>query len=412
MGGFNGSGTFNRSYSWVNDKANSIDITASRFDTEDNGFATGLSTVICKDGQTTTVAVIPFNLGISASAGSTSQMMVGKTGELTTGIYSSGTGNIDIASGGTRVGGFTTNGLDNTALGGGTPAAAAVTTLNASGASTLTGAVALGSTINKLTLTAPATGSTLTITDGKTLAVTNTLTLSGTDSTVMTFPGTTDTVVTLAATQTLTNKTITALASASTGVTQSSGDNSTKFATTAYVDRGGGSAMVLLGSATANNSATSLAITGIPSSYQNCKLFIMGIIPATASGFYLQFGEGATPTWETSGYQWSTFSSNASSASGASGSTSDSGVLLTGPGTASGSNIFVAEITLYGLNVAEFKSITGQTAYARNSDGIFNQQSISGQYTSDGNAITAIRIITTIGNISSGSIYLYGLRTS
>lgn len=42
--------------------------------------------------------------------------------------------------------------------------------------------------INKVAITAPATGSTLTISDGKTLSATNTLTLSGTDSTTMTFP--------------------------------------------------------------------------------------------------------------------------------------------------------------------------------------------------------------------------------
>jgi hypothetical protein len=42
----------------------------------------------------------------------------------------------------------------------------------------------LGSTsFNKVTITAPATGSTLTITDGKTLSVSNTVTLTGTDST-------------------------------------------------------------------------------------------------------------------------------------------------------------------------------------------------------------------------------------
>jgi len=48
---------------------------------------------------------------------------------------------------------------------------------------------------------------TLTGTAGKTLDFTNTLTLSGTDSTTMTFPSSSDTVVTLAATQALTNKT-------------------------------------------------------------------------------------------------------------------------------------------------------------------------------------------------------------
>ena len=48
--------------------------------------------------------------------------------------------------------------------------------------------VASATTVNKVTLTAPATGSTLTISDGKTLTSSNTLTLAGTDSTTMTFP--------------------------------------------------------------------------------------------------------------------------------------------------------------------------------------------------------------------------------
>lgn len=46
---------------------------------------------------------------------------------------------------------------------------------------------ATATTINKVTLTAPATGSTLTIADGKTLAVDNTLTFVGTDSSTVSF---------------------------------------------------------------------------------------------------------------------------------------------------------------------------------------------------------------------------------
>lgn len=68
--------------------------------------------------------------------------------------------------------------------------------------------VATATSVNKLTLTAPATGSTLTILNGKTLTVNNSLILAGTDATTMTFPGASDTVATIAATQTLTNKTI------------------------------------------------------------------------------------------------------------------------------------------------------------------------------------------------------------
>jgi hypothetical protein len=62
---------------------------------------------------------------------------------------------------------------------------------------------------SKVTVTEPATGSTLTIADGKTLTANNTVTLAGTDGTTMTFPSTSGAVVTEAATQTLTNKTLT-----------------------------------------------------------------------------------------------------------------------------------------------------------------------------------------------------------
>jgi hypothetical protein len=58
---FNGAGTFLRLYSWTQDKLNAIKINASRMDAEMDGFATGLSNCITKDGQTTITANIPFN---------------------------------------------------------------------------------------------------------------------------------------------------------------------------------------------------------------------------------------------------------------------------------------------------------------------------------------------------------------
>lgn len=61
---------------------------------------------------------------------------------------------------------------------------------------------------NKVTITAPASSATLTIADGKTLTMNNSITFSGTDATTMTFPGTTTTVVGTDVTQTLTNKRI------------------------------------------------------------------------------------------------------------------------------------------------------------------------------------------------------------
>ena len=57
---YNGSGVFNRLYSWVNDAAANIKIRADRMDNEMNGFATGLSNCITKDGQTTITANLPM----------------------------------------------------------------------------------------------------------------------------------------------------------------------------------------------------------------------------------------------------------------------------------------------------------------------------------------------------------------
>jgi len=64
--------------------------------------------------------------------------------------------------------------------------------------------VATATSINKVALTAPATGSTLTIADGKTLTASNTLTLAGTDSTTMTFPSTSATIARTDASNTFT----------------------------------------------------------------------------------------------------------------------------------------------------------------------------------------------------------------
>jgi hypothetical protein len=64
--------------------------------------------------------------------------------------------------------------------------------------------VASATSINKVTLTAPATGSTLTIAEGKTLTASNTLTLAGTDATTMTFPSSSATLAGLAIAQSFT----------------------------------------------------------------------------------------------------------------------------------------------------------------------------------------------------------------
>lgn len=61
---------------------------------------------------------------------------------------------------------------------------------------------ATAATVNNVTLTPPASGATLTLADGKTLTVSHSLTLAGTDSTTMTFPATSATIARTDAAQT------------------------------------------------------------------------------------------------------------------------------------------------------------------------------------------------------------------
>lgn len=57
---FNGSGIFNRLYTWVNDAAAAVKIRADRMDNEMNGFATGLTNCVTRDGQSPATANLPM----------------------------------------------------------------------------------------------------------------------------------------------------------------------------------------------------------------------------------------------------------------------------------------------------------------------------------------------------------------
>lgn len=57
---FDGNGQFLRLFDWTDDRDAGVKILATRMDAEDDGFATGLSTCLTKDGQTTPTANLPM----------------------------------------------------------------------------------------------------------------------------------------------------------------------------------------------------------------------------------------------------------------------------------------------------------------------------------------------------------------
>jgi hypothetical protein len=152
---FNGSGVFVRVHDWTTDLAGAVPVTASRMDAEDDGMATGLSTTICRDGQSTTTARIPFAAGTSAAAGTTASVAYSQTNDNNTGLYFPGTDQWGLVAGGTAT-------LSSTA-----------TALTATGTLALSGDFAINT--NKFTVTA-ASGNTLV---AGTLAVTGASTLTG-----------------------------------------------------------------------------------------------------------------------------------------------------------------------------------------------------------------------------------------
>lgn len=98
---FNGSGVFNRIHSWATDLTNTVPVTASRMDAECDGYATGLSNTICRDGQSTTTARIPFASGVSTAAGTTASVAYAQTNDLNTGMYFPATDEWGLVAGGT-----------------------------------------------------------------------------------------------------------------------------------------------------------------------------------------------------------------------------------------------------------------------------------------------------------------------
>jgi hypothetical protein len=111
---FNGSGVFVRVHDWTTDLGNAVPVTASRADAEDDGFATGLSATICRDGQSTTTGRIPFAAGLSAAAGTTASVSYAQTNDTNTGIYFPAADQVGLVAGGTEIVTITASGISIT----------------------------------------------------------------------------------------------------------------------------------------------------------------------------------------------------------------------------------------------------------------------------------------------------------
>lgn len=197
-----------------------------------------------------------------------------------------------------------------------------------------------------------------------------------------------------------------ALTGSPTAPTPTSGDNSTKLATTAFVQAalsGSGGGMTLLATVNASNSATvSFGSTYLTSSYNAYKIVIDSLLPVTNSvNFELQVSNDGGSTWKSTNYFWqiynSSFSSSASyvDVGGGQQLTNSSGRVTQFEITFS--NPAATNITTFFINGALW-----------NSGGTLNTIPGIGAYQTAG-AVNAVRFLFSSGNISTGNFHLYGL---
>jgi hypothetical protein len=139
-------------------------------------------------------------------------------------------------------------------------------------------------------LTVTDTTGTFTLADGKTFGVNNSLTFSGTDGTTFTFPGSSDEIVSLAAAQTLTNKTVGStgltFSGASTDITTASGEDLSLTA-------GGGGKVVVSVDADTNFKVTAEAAPQLDlAEISNAG---QGVTTASVDGLSIDYVQGADP---------------------------------------------------------------------------------------------------------------------
>lgn len=167
---------------------------------------------------------------------------------------------------------------------------------------------------------------------------------------------------------------------------------------------GGGGGLELISTLTANNTASNLAWTGLTE--LDYLIHIAGLTPATnGADILLQFGTGATPTWLTSAsYNWDWDYWLDTGLTGNQNDLAATGIKLANAVDNSGGGQIGAEVKMFGLSAARrhgviynsFRLNGGTLAYMR------------GRGTVDGTtAKTAVRLITSSGNLLSGSASLY-----
>jgi hypothetical protein len=177
--------------------------------------------------------------------------------------------------------------------------------------------------------------------------------------------------------------------------------------------------VVLLASATANNSATVDFTTGIDSTYDHYFIDVVGLSPATDDvSLYVRVYDATLAAWQADAADYRYLVAHHSSAGTAQPSSAgDSKMRISSSGAGNGLSSTAAEACNIELH---FFSPTSTTIYKRfetnfkyySAGGVPFNENFQGDYIGATNAISGVRFLMSSGNIASGSFYLYGVKKS
>jgi hypothetical protein len=168
----------------------------------------------------------------------------------------------------------------------------------------------------------------------------------------------------------------------------------------------------LISTAIASSSAT-IDFTGLSSTYSKYVLVISNAVVATNNtAFWLRVGTGGTPTYQSgaSDYGWSRVF-GAAGIAGNTNTTADTKILIGSNGNQSNlaTRSFNCDISIFNPSQTTDNHPISYAGGYIDSAGSYVYQAGYGTYQST-TAVTAIRILSSSGNIASGTFKLYGIR--
>ncbi len=171
----------------------------------------------------------------------------------------------------------------------------------------------------------------------------------------------------------------------------------------------GGGSLSLISTQTASASA-SLQWTGLGSSYTYLRLLCTNLVSATSGNLVrVQLGQGATPTWQTANSSTAIYVSNTTPGNAIFQSTNYSGFPISNNGTSSTSGYTSFDMTLYNMaSGGTYKNATWTGMVSLNGTTTLETSYGGGNYNGNTTAITAVRVLYSAGNITSGQCSLYG----